>query len=461
MKKLTKIFTAVLCTVVFLVGCGEKAPQKAANVLTDGVYTSSAKSHGGDLSVEMTCKDGKITDLKVLNHSDTPEYAIKATEKLPGEIVKAQSLGVDVISGATMTSRAIMGAAAQCVRDAGGNAREYGYVPVGEIAGKQAITIMGLTDGDKSYTGEQVKAFEAVEADTVSVNAAGEKTPTKCKGVLLETILADCGTSQKNYGSIIITATDGYAIEIPADVLQKRDIIISYETNGEPCDLRSVVPDERAMYWVKFIEKIELMNPVEEVPIKKVLMQETLLKPLAVTEYKYKDSADQAVAMADVLTAMGAKTDFVTLTGADGWGKAEKWDLAQAQYLKITGEDAPMFVGPDLPEGMRLKKTLSIKTGENCCVSVEMAKEKLGANSFKVGGAAAEGVKASALLKELGAKEAANYTLTGADGFTKTITAGDMEKCYITLEEDGAKAQFDTQDKSTSVKQLISITLEG
>ncbi|MEG1800496.1 MAG: hypothetical protein RR273_00840, partial [Oscillospiraceae bacterium] len=231
--------------------------------------------------------------------------------------------------------------------------------------------------------------------------------------------------------------------------------------NGEPCDLRSVVPDERAMYWVKFIEKIELMNPVEEVPIKKVLMQETLLKPLAVTEYKYKDSADQAVAMADVLTAMGAKTDFVTLTGADGWGKAEKWDLAQAQYLKITGEDAPMFVGPDLPEGMRLKKTLSIKTGENCCVSVEMAKEKLGATSFKVGGAAAEGVKASALLKELGAKEAANYTLTGADGFTKTITAGDMEKCYITLEEDGAKAQFDTQDKSTSVKQLISITLEG
>lgn len=454
MKRLKKIFMAVLCTAILLTACSPKAEEKKPSNLVDGVYTSSAKSHGGELSVELTCKDGKISDLKVLSHTDTPEYAVLATDKLPQEIVKAQSLGVDVIAGATMTSRAIMGAAAQCIRDAGGNAREYGYIPTGEVADGQAITITGLPDGEKSFTGQEVKGFKSVDADTVSVNASGESTPTVCTGVLLETILAECGVSQKDYGSIIITASDGYAIEMPADVLQKRDIIIAYKVNGESCDLRSVVPDERAMYWVKFIEKIELMNRTVEVPVKQVFMLETLLEDLEKTDYKYKESMDTAVSMADLLEAVGEKNDFIDLAGTDGWSKAEKWELAQAQYLKITGEEAPMFVGPDLPEGMRLKKTLSIQSGENCVIGVEMAMEKQAIATGK-------GIKLSDLLKESGIGDAASYVLTAKDGYTATIKAADMAKGMVTVEDGIIVARFEGLEKSTTVKQLLSITLEG
>lgn len=485
MRKHTKITAAVLCVSLLLAGCGGSGAggsvagsgaagggsaagggaaagtekTKAENPLEDGVYTASAKSHGGELQVELTVTEGKMDKLQVLSHSDTPEYAQKAIDSLPAKILEAQSLGVDVISGATMTSRGILGAAAQCIRDAGGNAREYGYVPAGEIADSQPITISGLAEGERVFTGEQIKAYEPVTADTISVNASGEQTPTACKGTLLETILNDCGTSQKDYGSIIVTATDGYSIEIPADVLQARDIILAYEVNGEACDLRTVVPDERAMYWVKFIGKIELMDHVEPTAPRRLLLLEPLTAGIESEPYKYEDNMDTAVSMADILDALGQQTDFVELMSTDGWGKSDKWELVQAQYLKITGEDAPMFIGPDLPEGMRLKKTFYMVAGENGAVSAAMAQEKLGTEPFTWEGETREGVKLSEIVRETGMAEADRYSLESADKDPVTVEAGLMEQGYLCLTEEGISVYFDGGVQE-SVGQLTAITAE-
>ena len=45
-----------------------------------------------------------------------------AVKNLPDRIVAAQSLGVDMVSGATVSSVAIMSAVADCVKQAGGDA---------------------------------------------------------------------------------------------------------------------------------------------------------------------------------------------------------------------------------------------------------------------------------------------------------------------------------------------------
>ena len=42
--------------------------------LKDGVYYGSAKGYGGDIKVKVTVSNGKISDIKVENHSETPEY---------------------------------------------------------------------------------------------------------------------------------------------------------------------------------------------------------------------------------------------------------------------------------------------------------------------------------------------------------------------------------------------------
>ncbi len=83
----------------------------------DGVYRGSAPGYGGPLEVEVTVKGGKITDLKVLKHNETPGY-YEDGAKVIDRILKAGNLEVDTISGATVTSHAIIAAAAKALGSA-------------------------------------------------------------------------------------------------------------------------------------------------------------------------------------------------------------------------------------------------------------------------------------------------------------------------------------------------------
>jgi len=78
----------------------------------DGVYTGSAKGHNPDvpIEVEVTVKDGKISEVKVTGQADTPRVAGPAIEAIPAAIVAANSPDVDAVSGASNTSRGIMNA---------------------------------------------------------------------------------------------------------------------------------------------------------------------------------------------------------------------------------------------------------------------------------------------------------------------------------------------------------------
>ncbi len=454
---MSKIIQRVLivCTFVVLltvVACTAPQVEEESSAgavmadLEDGTYQGTAKSHGGDLTVEMVAEGGVIRSLKVVSNSDDAEYADKALEPLPTAIVEAQRLDVDVVTGATMTSRGIIAATANAVRDAGANPKEYGYVATGEVADEQMITIKGISEEDVVISGEEIKAYTAESVDAVSVDASGDEKPTSAKGVYLETLLAEHGTSQKDYGSLIITATDGYAIEIPADVLAKRDILIAYEVNGEDVDLRSVVPEERAMYWVKFIETIELLNPKEVVETKEVLFQESLIveNELTIEDYKFEDSVDEAVTIEDILAATGRTDEFVTFMGLDGWNKTEKWDLATNQYMKITGDDAPMFVGPDLPKGMLMKENLYMKLSDVCILSGQMLEMKIGTDGSEM--------TISTILEVAGLIEGENYELTLQEGST-VIDRVTAETMAFTITEGEIYVDIDgTQSKVLSIR---------
>lgn len=62
---------------------------------------------GGDLQVKVTMKDGKIANVEIVKHSETPGISDGAREQVPAAIVKANSTEVDNVSGASITSRAI------------------------------------------------------------------------------------------------------------------------------------------------------------------------------------------------------------------------------------------------------------------------------------------------------------------------------------------------------------------
>lgn len=85
----------------------------------EGTYTGTAKGNGGDVTVTLTLSNGEITDVKAEGPNETKDIGTKALEQLPGEIVDANSVNVDGVSGATITSNAIKEAATKALAEAG------------------------------------------------------------------------------------------------------------------------------------------------------------------------------------------------------------------------------------------------------------------------------------------------------------------------------------------------------
>ena len=82
----------------------------------DGTYNASGKGIGGEVPVTVTVKDGEIASVEVGPNSETPGIGSKAIELLPARIVEAGGTeGVDAVSGATVTSRAILAAVDECL----------------------------------------------------------------------------------------------------------------------------------------------------------------------------------------------------------------------------------------------------------------------------------------------------------------------------------------------------------
>ena len=72
--------------------------------------TGEAEGYGGPLQVAVTTEGGRITQVRVTAHQETEGVGTRAIDALPAAIVAAGSTQVDVVSGATYTSRAILAA---------------------------------------------------------------------------------------------------------------------------------------------------------------------------------------------------------------------------------------------------------------------------------------------------------------------------------------------------------------
>ena len=95
----------------------------SANGLTDGIYTALGEGWGGTMKLQVTVKNGKMTDIKVLSHNDTEEY-FQTASALFQIILAKQSTNVDVISGATYSSNGILEAVGKCILQAAKQAAE-------------------------------------------------------------------------------------------------------------------------------------------------------------------------------------------------------------------------------------------------------------------------------------------------------------------------------------------------
>ena len=107
-----------------------------------GKYTVDAQGHNGKFKLTVTVDENRITDVQVAA-GETAGISDAAMKRIPEAIVKGQTLNVDVVSGASLTSHGILDGVGHAIELAGGDADEFKKRPKYQAAetGSQEITV--------------------------------------------------------------------------------------------------------------------------------------------------------------------------------------------------------------------------------------------------------------------------------------------------------------------------------
>lgn len=135
MKKLVSV---LLASSLLLAGCGSNSssattaaqePAATTAAVTEkettaaaekgGVFTGKAAGFHGDIVVEITVDGDTITDLQVTEHSETENIGEAALPILAEQALKNQTINVDTVAGATVTSDGFRAALEDAVKSAG------------------------------------------------------------------------------------------------------------------------------------------------------------------------------------------------------------------------------------------------------------------------------------------------------------------------------------------------------
>ncbi len=88
---------------------------------TPGTYTASEPGKFGPVNVEVTFTEHAIESVTIGENEETAGITDTAFATIPAAIVEHQTLDVDMVTGATLTSHAILAAVSDCVEQAGGS----------------------------------------------------------------------------------------------------------------------------------------------------------------------------------------------------------------------------------------------------------------------------------------------------------------------------------------------------
>ncbi len=130
MKKLSALLIS-LAMIASLAACGTPKAESASTAESSApaaeaqTYTSTAKGFGGEFTVEVQMTPDQIVAIAIGEHSETEGLGAVAIEQLPAKIMENQSIAIDGVSGATVTSTALLGAVADCITQSGADLAKF------------------------------------------------------------------------------------------------------------------------------------------------------------------------------------------------------------------------------------------------------------------------------------------------------------------------------------------------
>ena len=132
--------------------------QDASNVLKmkPGAYVESAIGWNGPIEVKTTVSENRIDGIEILKSDEVPYIADEPMKTIIQKVVSEQNLSVDVVTGASRSSEALLRAVGQAVQAAGGDLKFFTHEPVpidpatlpeGEEAQADVIVVGGGASG--------------------------------------------------------------------------------------------------------------------------------------------------------------------------------------------------------------------------------------------------------------------------------------------------------------------------
>ena len=233
-----KFFIRVLTLMMVfsMFACANKPSETA--LYTAGTYEATEYGMNGDVVVTAEFSDSKILSVTAIGDNETKGLGDKALEALVVTVVEEQSADVDVVSGATVTSTAMLKALQKCIDQAKGIA-----VDVDAVTHTTADVI--VVGGGAAGMAAAATAVEA-GADVIVLEAAGAiggAAATSMGNVLL--IDADVNATLERNDSALDKYAKYDAESFPepwkTDYLTLMTQIEDYKNNGQEKGLFSSV----------------------------------------------------------------------------------------------------------------------------------------------------------------------------------------------------------------------------
>lgn len=127
-----KLFALLLCGLMLLQGCSSNPTTKKDPEIkmTPGTYTSVGTGFKGEIKVEVTVTEDEITDITVVEHKETNGIGSEALPVLVASTLKYQTIGVDTVAGATVTSAGFKTAVKAALTEAGADMDKFNAAPL-------------------------------------------------------------------------------------------------------------------------------------------------------------------------------------------------------------------------------------------------------------------------------------------------------------------------------------------
>ncbi len=126
-----------------------------------------------------------------------------------------------------------------------------------------SLSIAGLVNNPPTLDYDEILAYPSVTETVLLICQKSFADNAEWTGVPLKTLLSQAGVKPEA-SEIAVHSVDGFQISIPLKVAEGDGVLLAYRVNGQVLPkehgfpVRWVVKGQYALYWVKWVDRIEV-----------------------------------------------------------------------------------------------------------------------------------------------------------------------------------------------------------